>query len=442
MKRVASLSTIRKVLLAFFILGFLQQGFAQKYGKTAEDSVECVRNLSLMGDFFKEKQYDKALPYLRKTFEICPASSEYIYVRGNTIYKDHYNKVKDKAQKAAVLDTILMYHDKRIENFPESKGKALGRKGVDMAILTPDKKQDIYNVLTEALKIEGGELEAASIDVLFQISNLLYKDGVLKKEDIIDLYDKLSSIAEKNSKTNKSYEKVVSNLETVFGESGVADCEALVNIYTPKFNQTPNDAELLDKITKLMDKTKCSSEKLYMNAAVNLDKIQPSANSKSKIAKMYFAQDKLNESLKYYEEAVELETENSKKAEYYLDMAKINQKRNNFPAARTLALKAASANSGWGEPYILIGDLYASSAKQCGDNEFKVAAVYLLAVDKYEKARKLDDASASVAASKIATFSKYFPKKSEAFFHGYNNGDSYTAECWINESTTVRTIND
>ena len=43
------------------------------------------------------------------------------------------------------------------------------------------------------------------------------------------------------------------------------------------------------------------------------------------------------------------------------------------------------------------------------------------------------------AAKSINTYSKYFPTKENCFFNGIADGSSHTVECWINQTTNVRT---
>ena len=103
-----------------------------------------------------------------------------------------------------------------------------------------------------------------------------------------------------------------------------------------------------------------------------------------------------------------------------------------------MALKAAGARPGFGLPYIIIGDMYASSTS-CGEGDAcKQKAVYWIAVDAYAKAKAVDGSLTSSANSKIATYSKYFPTKEECFFIGVKEGEKVEIGCWINESTTAR----
>ena len=104
--------------------------------------------------------------------------------------------------------------------------------------------------------------------------------------------------------------------------------------------------------------------------------------------------------------------------------------------AVTNKIKAVTKN---GKAFILIGDMYAASAKDCGDNDLTNKVAYWVAVDKYYKAKSVDPSVAELANTKINTFSQYFPALETIFFYDLKKGDTYTVECWINETTTVRT---
>ena len=110
-----------------------------------------------------------------------------------------------------------------------------------------------------------------------------------------------------------------------------------------------------------------------------------------------------------------------------------------FSSARVHAKKAASHKSGWGEPYMLIGDMYVESIKKCTDEtDGKLKTPYWVAVDMYKKAKSVDASVAGKASAQIAKYSQYFPAKSDAFFYNLTEGSDYTVGCWINETTKVR----
>ena len=122
----------------------------------------------------------------------------------------------------------------------------------------------------------------------------------------------------------------------------------------------------------------------------------------------------------------------------YIFLAEAYKAQTNYPRARQMALKAAELNPGWGMPYLFIGDLYAISAKDCGDNDLTKKVAYWAAVDKYYKAKKVDSELTEIANKKINTYKIYFPQTEVLFFYNLNEGESYTVGCWINEATTIR----
>jgi tetratricopeptide (TPR) repeat protein len=174
--------------------------------------------------------------------------------------------------------------------------------------------------------------------------------------------------------------------------------------------------------------------------AETLHNLLPSAESAYAMGKMMVFKAQHSKASTFFKQSVELQTDDDAKAEYYLTLANHYFQNLNQPAqARTFAIKATTTKPGWGKPYIAIGNYYAASAKSCGEgNEFKTAAAYWVAVDKYIKAKSIDANVADEANIKIATWSKYFPEKKEAFMYNAIEGESYTVECWINETTTIR----
>jgi tetratricopeptide (TPR) repeat protein len=122
----------------------------------------------------------------------------------------------------------------------------------------------------------------------------------------------------------------------------------------------------------------------------------------------------------------------------YKYIAQAYRALNNFPSSRTYALKSAALDPHDGDPYLVIGDLYAESAKECGDNDLTSRIAYWVAVDKYYKAKQVDPALADEADKRIAAYSVYFPTASTIFFYALKEGDTYKVECWINEETKIR----
>jgi len=108
--------------------------------------------------------------------------------------------------------------------------------------------------------------------------------------------------------------------------------------------------------------------------------------------------------------------------------------------ARTYANEAHEVNPTDGRPLILIGEMYAASADQCGDNDFTKKTAYWVAVDMFQQAaRAAEDPVVQDRAMQMANiYRQYFPIRDDIFFHGYSEGESYRVGCWINRSTTIR----
>ena len=113
------------------------------------------------------------------------------------------------------------------------------------------------------------------------------------------------------------------------------------------------------------------------------------------------------------------------------------EKLNDPQIARRYALQAINLRPGWGEPFLLIGDIY-TRAVDCFADEFKKNAVYWIAVDKYIQAKSVDPSVTEKADERIQNYSAYFPDAETLFFNGLKVGDQYKIGCWINEKTTVK----
>jgi len=425
--------------LALFTITIIQSVFAQesKYGK---DSVTCIQNISLYREYFKQKNYTDAYTGWSWIFVNCPASTENMYVDGPVMLKDFISKEKDPNRKKRLIDTLLLTYDQRIKYFGK-EGFVLGRKADDLFFFYPDRAQEAYEMFKKSFAEQGDKAEARACAIYMQIAVKLYKEGKIKAEEALDVYATVSAPIEKRlakDPNDQFYKPAQETVEALLVDGGLATCDAVVKMFEPKFKAEPENAELLKKITAMLSKADCANEKLFIEAATNLHKLEPSAKSASNLAKMQLSKNNYSEAIKLYKQAIDLETDNIEKAQYYYEMAIAQLKSGQYSSARSSAQTAASLRSGWGKPILLIGDAYAASSKDCGEDEFAQKAVYWIAVDKYQQAKAVDPSVANEANNKIATYSKYFPPKSEGFFRNITEGAEYKIGCWINESTKAR----
>ena len=114
-------------------------------------------------------------------------------------------------------------------------------------------------------------------------------------------------------------------------------------------------------------------------------------------------------------------------------------KKGQYGTARTHYNAAANNRPGWGDPYLQIGKMYASSVRSCGNNDgFQQGVVVCAALDMWAKAKSVDGSVAGEANSLIGKYSGSVPTKEDAFQRGVKAGQSASVGCWIGGSATVR----
>jgi len=112
-------------------------------------------------------------------------------------------------------------------------------------------------------------------------------------------------------------------------------------------------------------------------------------------------------------------------------------KENNYSEARNFARKALAINPDNCKALMLIGDIYAASARSFSSDDFERSTVFWVAVDYFTRARAGEDCMAD-ASKKANAYRSYFPNKETAFFQNIKEGDTYRVGGWINEQTRVR----
>ena len=156
------------------------------------------------------------------------------------------------------------------------------------------------------------------------------------------------------------------------------------------------------------------------------------------MAHEYLKKNDVENAKKFYQQAISQETDPKLLASYYYERGVLLFiKENNYQEAREMARKAIALDPELCDAYVLIGDIYVHSSRSFSGTNLEKSALFWVAVDYYNKARKYDDCAAD-AASKASDYKKYFPNKEDAFMEGLQDGQTYKVEGWVNETTTVR----
>ena len=441
---------MKKLVLTFLAasVAFLSAGLsASAQGKYGADSAECIKYLSYYQEYYKQKNYESALPNWRRAYALCPPSaSQNMFVHGTTLMTQQYNKVKDVTWKASIVDTILALQDQRMTAYPKNRSTILNNKGQYMINYKGDDAAYLYKNLNEIMEELGAGTKRDILVKVLQASISLYRENQLQADEVIGMYDKVSELIEKAEAKNESDEeenlKAKATIESLFADSKVASCENLIAIFGPRYEADPENLTLVSNIVKLMNTADdCASNDLYLKAVTSMYKLDPSYKSAYALFRLNSARGNVADAGKYMEEAIAApESDPATDAQYYYELALFSYKNGLRSKAYESARKAIDMDYGYaGKAYIILGNLWASVS--C-DGEVNKYARYWAATDCYQKARSADPTVADEASASISSVSRYYPEASEIFMYDLSAGQSYTVSCGgMSASTTVRVSN-
>lgn len=417
-----------------------------------EDSVACRVNLSLMQTAAKAESYEAALTPWNSVYEKCPGSSKNIFIYGPRIFKSLFEKETDAAKKKEYLDKTMEIYDNRMLYFgkDDAKETILAYKTYDYMEMMGNQAEPkvIYNWLSESvngLKEKMYPLDAYSYYMVASLT-LYLNDNSLKDQYIADYFNVMGYLdaAIANAKTandqpSAEYLAVVQEgVQTGFVNSGAGDCNTLTEYYADKIEANKNNKEFLNEVINALSSVACTESDFYFTVAEYLHILEPSANAAIGLANKSLRDKDFDTAVKYYSEAAQLETDKVKASNYMLQLASIFSNQRNFARARQAAYDALEYNPNNGDAYILVAQLYASSANNIFPENEKAGLVYCAAIDKLQRARTVDPSVASKANSLINSYSARFLDTETAFMMGYKAGESVFIPGWIGENTTIR----
>lgn len=414
-----------------------------RYGATEEDRKECLKNTSYYQEYYKQDNYRDAAHSWAVVYTLCPRSSENVFIRGLRMIKSSIDAELDPVKKTELIDSMMRIYDKRIEYF-KKKGQNLAQKGLDLYQYAPERTEQVYNILSESLLLEKDKSDERVYLVLMQTTKDMFQAKKLTADSVIATYSALSDAMAKlqtHAKDDEERNRIKSMseaMDALFTSTGVASCDNLVSIYTPKVEAAPNDVALARAVFSQLSALRCTDAPVYLTTAVTLFKDKPDAALGREIAKIYAAKRNLPEADNYFRKACAAETDSTNKAGMLLEYATfVGNTMGEMGRARSLAQQALQFNPKLGLAYFFIGSLYGGT-RNCGSNELANQSVYWAAVDKFVTAKTVDPSLTDECNKQIAFFTQYFPSREAIFFQDLEVGKTYQVPCWINEATTIR----
>ncbi len=425
---------------------------------------DCTILMSYFTEQAKIKNYEAALPHYQNLIKDCPNYNLAIYQYGIKMFEYF---VDEKGDKSKINDLIQAYK-LRLQNFPEQTKE--GEVLMSIAQIKFDNsigsKAEQFKAYDEAFKKDPENFTSGkSLYAYFSLAVDLFNEGQKDIQEIFDLYDVVISKidTEKNSlaskltplldkeengtaltdKEQRAKEVYDNNLgvyatveESVNGKLGqLADCPNLIPLYEKDYEQKKDDIAWLKAASNRLDAKDCESP-LSNKLAVRLHELEPSSTSAYLLGKQAEAEGKSGKALEYFNEAAELEKDNSKKARIYYSIAENYRKKGSLGTARNYYNKMLEVKPSAGIAYYKIGSMYADSANSCGTTVFEKRAMYWLAADMMDKAARVDGSVASSAKAAASSYRSRAPQPSDIFSEGMA-GKTVKFNCWVGGSVRV-----
>ncbi len=438
-----------KTLVAVLLLsGGVTSAFAQ--------TENCNSNSSISHEAVKAGNFKDAYIPCMAVLKDCPTLRYYTFKDAQLILTNFLQQIKDRnsADYKKYFDELMEVHDLKIQNLPEfakkyksgipSPASALGTKAVDYMQYAPNPDiNQTYAWLKEAVDGAKGESDGAVLHYFLETSMQKVKadDNHTDQffQDYLDAskYADEAIAAETNEAKKTNLQAIKDNLVAMFIQSGVADCEALQNIYGPKVEENKTDSAYLKKALNILKLMKCNESEVYFKASEYMYRIDPTADAAVGVAYMYYKKGDFDNAVKYFDEALSKETDNAKKAEMaYVTAAALMQAKK-LSQARSYCQKAISFNENYGDPYILLAQMYGSNPNW-SDEPALNKCTYFVVIDKLQRAKAVDPSVTDRANELISTYARHTPQAKDLFMLGYKAGDRITIGGWIGETTTIR----
>ncbi|MEM7102017.1 MAG: hypothetical protein AAF502_02725 [Bacteroidota bacterium] len=430
---------------------------------SAENGQDALANHSLYREYYKQKNYDEAYPLWLQAYTVAPAANGKTtkhFTNGITIYSHMMDKETDEAKKAEYFQKILDLYTHHMECFPKDKGKVMGNMAVKKYYNTPvEERMAVYDDAQACIAAQGNGTRYNVLYPLACSAVTLYLNEEITADDARNVHETLNQIADYNIANAKKdtdkqrYEAAKAQLNTRFKAiaTDIFDCQYFKDEHLSAYEANPDDYETIKAVRAKLIQGGCEEtdaivlemeNKMKAHiATVNAANAEarwealPNANKGAKFLK----EGDYEQAITHYNLAIEEADDPTKKGDYHYAIAQAYFKMKKYSNARTNARQAAKYKPNWGKPYMLIGSLYASSTRSCGD-AFEGRMVVLAAIEKYAYAKNIDASVAEDANKKIARLASSKPTREDCFQRGLKDGSSYKVGCWIGETVTVKTV--
>ncbi len=394
------------------------------YGATAAEREANMLNNSFLREALENKDYNSAAGYLKLLIDNAPKANDAIYARGILIYRNKINRARSLKEKNVYIDSLLILHDLRLENFSDhpTRGAAyiLDSKARMFATYRAKDREGLREAFKAAIEASGDASKPDLVALYFQNLCDDYQMDEVMADEVLAEYDRLAPFFDSLSGDDVEYK---TNFDNAFGMSGAASCENLEALFTEKLAADPDNETLLAQAVSLMDRAKCDSP-FYLATAEKLYSVRPTSQAAMSLASAFQNQANYDKASLYLSEALESEADMEEREKLLSRISLVKLAANDTAAALRAANEAiATADDTLednGVALFVKAQCYARSIEGCGD--FACQAVYWAAYDVMSQA--LANFSADEAA---------YNEPAQALLNAYRSGFPSQEECFFNE---------
>lgn len=437
---------MKKLLI---VLGFLLVGSSSTFAQSPPQGLAEIDAYSIFYENYRSDAYGEAIKFGRWIWKGMPEKIEG-YSRFNlatnldrltTSYTKYAQSLEDPSLRTAYLDTTQMIYQKAFDNLSDEID--LYDWHFDRGRFFQQNANYIDNGMGKAVEDYKSAFEQ-NPEKLTQQSDGYYLKVIIRNLASEGSNEEALAIIEEASQYDDgALGPFFDEMRSDLFESN----EERITFYEGKLKENPEDTEALNELRGLYEEEEMMDKAQEVN--MKLYELNPNLENTRALAEFAVKNANYANAIKYLKEALNKSDDANIKAEISLDLAGAYMNRENLQQARRYAREAADLRSGWGAPYIMIGDIYAEAVNSCTQGrkiERSDRAVYWLAVDYYNKAKNVDSSSTRNADRKINAYKPVLPTAEDIHFtSAWTEGQSLRIDgsinscySWIKESTTVR----
>ncbi len=432
-----------------------------------------INSLSIFSEYVKAKNYDAAYEPWMELRERNPKFNSAIFVYGERILKHMIKNSSADKKVDYINDLVKLWNEKRI-NFPSKT--PLGDVLAKAAQLQYDymselniTKSEVYDMFNSAFITDSKTFNnPKNLYTYFGLIVDLYDQDLKSAEELFTKYDEISEKVEKEIKnyTNKvneflpdeisesnvelspkdkkrvssynsflkAYDQISKGMEKKVGDR--ANCDNLIVLYDRSYEENKDNGIWLQRALNRLFNKECMDSELFVKILQQKNMLDPNASTSYYLGIIKAKEGKSSEALEYYNQAIELENDAYEKAKILFRIATQFKKDGLFSRARSYYMQALRFNPSMGRCYLAIAQMYASSAKNCGSDNFTQRAVYWLASNEALKGSRVDSKLRKLANQSSRNYLAKAPQKSEIFSSG-REGEIIKIGCWIGRTVKV-----